>query len=469
MEILQILQAKLTTFSSAIIMILLLSLLILVHEIGHFLAAKYVGIRVDKFGFGLPIGPTLFKKKFGETEFLIHAFLLGGYVAFPDDEADCDLPEDSPRRYANKTIGQKALVISMGVIFNVILAYLLIFSVGLIWNHLPSEKFTVKFDQFTSTSVESIKNSGIKQGDIIYSVNGLEVKFPVTTTKIFGLSKEFDGFAEQSIIENKLDELKSLNPTLSDNTKVKAGTIIKLPAFSDEKAVNLTQDHIMGLEKYNPKETQLSDFQKSLRDKINYNNEYTLEEDALLIDVAAAIADTKKPISIVVVRDDKQIELPIVYSDKDGKLGIQQQLIHNYIETKTLKQLIPATFHYANYNLGFMIYSLGKLFTGKIPMSDMNGIIAITKIGTEMIANNGLFQGLLLTAMISLNLAILNILPIPALDGGHLFVLIIEKITGRKVHKKTLEAVNNFFFYLLIALMIFIVYNDIHAWIIGKI
>ena len=79
---------------SIIIMILLLSLLILVHEAGHFLAARACGIRVDKFGFGLPIGPTLFKTKIGDVEVLVHAFLLGGYVSFPDDEKDCNLPKD---------------------------------------------------------------------------------------------------------------------------------------------------------------------------------------------------------------------------------------------------------------------------------------------------------------------------------------------------------------------------------------
>ena len=81
---------------SIIIMILLLSLLILVHEAGHFFAARAFGIKVEKFGFGLPIGPTLLKRKIGDVEILVHAFLLGGYVSFPDDEKDCDLPADSP-------------------------------------------------------------------------------------------------------------------------------------------------------------------------------------------------------------------------------------------------------------------------------------------------------------------------------------------------------------------------------------
>ena len=459
----------LNMFSSAIIMILLISLLILVHELGHFCAAKLVGIRVDKFGFGLPIGPTLFSKKFGETEILIHAFLLGGYVSFPDDEEDCDLPKDSTLRFSNKSVGQRALVISAGVICNVILAYFLIFFTGLLWKHLPDNKFVIKFEKFAPSAVQSIIDSGIQKGDILYTVNGLSVDYPITLTRHLDLSKEFDGFASQKLIESKLAELKNLNPQLKDNEIIKLGTIIKLPEFTDEESVKLSVDNILGLEKYKSKETQLSDFQKDLRDKINYSKEYKLESDALPIDIAAAISDTKKPVSIVVLRNNHEVQLKPVYAGKDGKLGIEQSYSEKYTETKTLKELIPATIHYVNYNIGFMVYTLGKLFTGKIPMSEMNGIIAITKIGTEIIAYKGIFQGLLLTAMISLNLALINILPIPALDGGHLLFLIIEKITGKPVSKKFVEILSNFFFYLLIALMVLILYNDIHAWIIGKI
>ncbi len=459
----------LNMFSSAIIMLLLISLLILVHELGHFFAAKLVGIRVDKFGFGLPFGPTLFKKKFGETEILIHAFLLGGYVSFPDDEEECDLPKDSPQRFSNKTVGQRALVISAGVICNVILAYILIFSTGLIWKQLPENKFTLKFERFSSTAVQSVIDSGLQKGDIIYKVNDLAVDYPTVLTTQLLLSREFDGSASQELIEKKLEELKQLNPQLVNQETIKAGTLVKLPTFTDEEPVKLTMDNILGLEKYKSKETKLSDTQKDLRDKINYSNEYKLENDVVLIDIAAAIADTKKPVSIVVLRDKEQVALKPVYAAKDGKLGIEQSYSERYISTKTIKELVPATIHYVNYNIGFMVYSLGKLFSGKIPMSEMNGIIAITKIGTEIIAYKGIFQGLLLTAMISLNLALINILPIPALDGGHLLFLIIEKVTGRPVSKKFVEGLSNFFFYLLIALMVVILYNDIHAWIIGKI
>ncbi len=456
-------------FSSAIIMILLISLLILVHEAGHFFAAKLAGIRVNKFGFGLPVGPTLFSKKIGETEILIHAFLLGGYVSFPDDEEDCDLPPDSNLRFSNKSVGQRAFVISAGVICNIILAYLLIFFTGLIWKHLPENKFTVRFEKFTPSAVESVLNSGIKEGDIIYSVNGTLIDYPIAINKYFNLSKEFDGFANQPIIEDKLYQLKTLNPTISEYESIPAGTTIKIPDFTDEKAVYLSVDNIIGLEKYKSGETALSDIQRDLRDKINYQTQYTLDTNATLYDIACAVSDTKKPITITVLRNNEKITLNTVYSSKEGLLGIEQSYSENYTTTDNFKTLIKQTCRYVNYNIGFMVYTLGKLFTGKIPMSEMNGIIAITKIGTELIAYKGLFQGILLTAMISLNLALINILPIPALDGGHLLFLIIEKCTGKPVSKKFVEALSNFFFYLLIVLMVFIVYNDIHAWIIGKI
>ena len=115
-----------------------------------------------------------------------------------------------------------------------------------------------------------------------------------------------------------------------------------------------------------------------------------------------------------------------------------------------------------------LVYGLWQLFTGQIPIQDMHGIVAITKIGGDVIQNSGFFSGLLLTAMISLDLALVNFLPIPALDGGHFMFLVIEKIRRKPLDEDTINKISSVFYLLLIVFMIFIVFNDVYALIKHK-
>jgi len=103
-----------------------------------------------------------------------------------------------------------------------------------------------------------------------------------------------------------------------------------------------------------------------------------------------------------------------------------------------------------------------------VPLKDLHGIVAITKVGGDIINNSGIFYGLLLTAIISMDLAIVNFLPIPALDGGHVLFLIIEKIRGKRVPDKVIETIANISFFILIGLMVFVIFNDIYALITQK-
>ena len=139
-----------------------------------------------------------------------------------------------------------------------------------------------------------------------------------------------------------------------------------------------------------------------------------------------------------------------------------------YTETKTPKQIIEKSINYLYTTTATMLYSLWQLITGKVSASDMHGVIAVVKVGGDIIASKGMLNGILLTAMISINLAIMNFLPIPALDGGHVMFLLIEKFTGKKPDREFSEKINNFFFILLIILMISICYNDIFALITKK-
>ena len=161
------------------------------------------------------------------------------------------------------------------------------------------------------------------------------------------------------------------------------------------------------------------------------------------------------------MRNGEVIKLDPIYPDEKGLIGIGLTSKQKMIKTDTPTKMIKGSSKCLWDNTYMMVYSLGQLFTGNIPMKDMHGVVAITKIGGDMIEKTGKSAGILLAALISMNLAILNFLPIPALDGGHLMFLTIEKIMGRPLEEKVIEKISSVFFSLLIVLMIFIVFNDI--------
>lgn len=452
-----------------IIMILLISFLVMVHELGHFLAAKAFKIRVDKFGFGLPVGPTLFRKQIGETEFLVHACLLGGYVSFPDDDKDSEIAKDSPERFANKPIYQRLAVIVAGVFANFITAILLVMFVAGVWHKLPTNTFDTTFEELTENSVQSVKSAGFQKGDVFYEINGTTVDLPNVLSQYLYLSRLHDGFVSQELADKKKSEIIKLNPSINPDKVIAIGTKVIMPDYEDEKPVKLTKDEILGFEKYSSGETELTDLQKATRDNLKGQKLYTVKVPLTVEDLAYAASDTQKPLDITVLRNGEKIHMPYIYPNKDGLLGIKKGVIEVMYPVNNLKDNIIYTYEYIKTNSDLMLYGLGKLFTGKVPMEEMHGIVAITKIGSDVIEYQGFFKGLLLTAIISLNLAYLNLLPIPALDGGHVLFLLIEKIQGRPVNEKVTEIIANIFFYLLIILMFYIIYNDIVALVTNKI
>lgn len=452
-------------------MILLISLLILVHELGHFLAARMLGIKVDKFGFGLPFGPTLFEGQIGDTKILIHALLLGGYVSFPDDDQNSDLPADSTERFSNKSVGQRAIVISAGVIANVLCAIVLVIFTALVWHKLPAGKYDIYIAKIVAPKDAAVHTSGLTKGDKLFKINDSVINYPFQVNKYAQMSKKHDGFAAQKTIDANLKSLEALNPQIKDpTTPIADKTAIKLIPAKDEEPVHLSNDVLMGLEKAKTNEVKLTPGEAALRDKIQGQNSFVTDNaNTTLTDIAKALSDTQKPMHFVVIRDGKEVSLKPIYSDKDGMIGIQQNLSEVLTPTKTPKAILTTSADYLWVNTKMMVVGLTKLFTGQIPMKDLHGIVAITKLGGDVIEHQGLFKGLLLTAIISLNLALINILPIPALDGGHLLFLIIEKIKGKPIEEKTIEKIGNAGFMILLILMFLIIFNDIFALVTKQI
>lgn len=446
-------------------MLILISLLVLVHELGHYLAARAFGIQVSHFGIGLPIGPVLYETKCGDTKITIHAFLLGGYVSFPDDDEDNedikDLPLDSPKRFKNKKPWQKAVVVSAGVFANVVFAMFLVMFCAAYYHKLPSSKYDVYVSDFSPEIKSNVMQSGIKKGDKIVSVNGSTITNSYQFIFLVQKSKYFDGLASKETIETKLKELKKLNPNVGEN--IKAGEEIKLPKMTAEKQLNVSDNVLLGIEKYKTNELELSKEQKQLAHLLENKNEFVADKNYSLNDIAYALSDSYKPLSITVLRDNKELTFNDIKTSKDGLLGVKLQVDEIFVPVKTPLDVITHSWDYLVVNTKLMLLGLWQLVSGKIPLSDMHGIVAITKVGGDIIENSGMLKGLLLSAIISIDLAIINLLPIPALDGGHLMFLALEKIVGRELDEKIVEGISRVFFMLLILLMIYVVFNDIFA------
>ena len=446
---------------SIIIMILLLSLLILVHEAGHFFAARAFGIKVDKFGFGLPVGPTLYKTKVGDVEVLVHAFLLGGYVSFPDDEKDCELPKDSPERFANKPAWQRAIVVSAGVIANVICAIALVMLVAIVSHKLPSGNYEIYAVEISAPKEASIRKSGLREGDRILKANGCDINNVYSLVTIVKNSAKNNGIVSEKTVNANYSKLKDLNPGLSKDEIIPEGIAIRLPQDLEKDMVTMDKYALKGAKYYKNEGITLDERLKELEKSIDGKRVYTSDGKFSMYDVAKVLSNGVHPINLTVLRDGKTIELNPIYPDEKGIIGIGLGAKQTMIKTNTPAAVVKESCSYLWNNTYMMMYSLGQLFTGNIPLKDMHGVVAITKIGGDMIEKSGKASGVLLAALISMNLAILNILPIPALDGGHLMFLIIEKIMGKPLNEKVIEVISTVFFSLLIILMIFVVFNDI--------
>ena len=462
-----------------IIMILLISMLVLVHEIGHFIAARLCGIRVTRFGIGMPIGPSCKLFKLKDTTFYIHAFLFGGYVSFADDEKNFKkdeknkdnveeeelLPSDSPELYENKTIAQKLFVVSAGVIMNIVFAVILVMACAVFYHKLPTAAQDIYVDNFAEKITSNIQDRGIHPGDKIIKVNSIEVKSLYQLTFFAKNSKLFDDYAQKDLIEKNLAELKKLNPSIAKGS-IKEGTEIKLPQTMQENPLNVNKNILSGLEKYKKDGVALNKKQIELRDKIELLKETNKKaychinpnsfkdiDDITPDYISAALSDTYKPLSITVLRDGREVTIDDIKVNKEGVLGLMLKIQDVYEPVKTPRDVVVKSFDYIYTTTATMLFSLWQLFSGKVSASDMHGVIAVVKVGGDIIASKGLLNGLLLTAMISINLAMF---------------LIIEKLTGKKPSQELADKITNFFFMLLIILMIAICYNDIFALITKK-
>jgi len=454
-------------------MLMLLSILILVHEFGHFYAARKLGLKVDKFGFGLPFGPTLYQTKWKDVTICVHAFLLGGYVSFPDDDPESDIPKDSTERINNRAVWERFIVISAGVTANAIMAYLIVLLVAFASHTLPSGKYNVYIAGLQPDKALSSHHIGLKSGDKIVSVNGGNISTLNQFIEAVSRSKKYDNYVAYEKIQNQTQQIIKLNPEIkkqisSENALISVGTKIILPAASDEEPISVSGDTIDSIKKYTPEGKLLSNNERSLRNLLENKNIYISEGKYSLSQIALATADTVHPVILTVSRNGQNIKLKPAYPNAAGMIGVQLRLEEINEKITSPVSAVSKSWTYLRQNTSYMVRGLGLIITGQIPLSDVHGIVAITKVGSDIIEHRGIWDGLLLMALISMDLAIVNLLPIPALDGGHLLFLLIEKLRGKPVEEKVQEAFAKYGFAILMGLMVLIIFNDVFALVTDK-
>ena len=336
-----------------LVAILLFILLILIHEFGHFIAAKAMGVRVNEFAIGF--GPKLFSKKWGETKYSVNLIPAGGYCAMEgEDEASGD-----ERAFCNKSAPRRFVIVVMGAVFNLLLG-LIIVAITL----APAERFTTTtVAEFKENAVSS--QHGLQAGDRIIEVDGRKI---FTTYDL--------GYAFTNVKDGKVD--------------------------------------------------------------------------------------------MVVRRDGEKVTLRDVVFKSEEQDGISYLTVDFFVapRDKTFTSFIDQTVDSSISYCAVVWRSLFDLVTGKYGISAVSGPVGVTAaIGA--VAKTSIIDLLPIMALITMNLGIFNLLPLPALDGGRLLFIFIEIITRKKVPQKWEAAVHAVGMVLLLALMVLITFKDIWSLLMG--
>ena len=431
-------------------LILCLSFLVILHELGHFLPAKYFKTKIEKFYLFFDYKFSLFKKKIGETEYGIGWIPMGGYVKIAgmiDESMDTEQlkQEPQPWEYRSKPAYQRLIIICGGVIVNFFLSWIiysmLLFNNG--DNYVDNSKFT------NGIAVDSVGNLvGLKSGDKILKVDGKpQAKFDQLPLQIlFGDNVTVNRDGKEVTFnlndEGKRDVIKSkgqgfLTPrveTIVDSVMPKSPAML---------AGLIKGDKIVGI-----------------------NGTKTLFFDEL----APVLSKAKKDsIAINIIRGGLELTLK-TKTDANGKIGFypSMDLLKSALVTRNLSfaEAIPAGFNKTIETLTGQIRQFKLIFNTKTEgYKQVSGPLRMFKIFKPTWDWTFFWN---FTAMFSIWLAFLNILPIPGLDGGHAMFILIEVITKKAPTEKTLEIAQTIGVVILLSLMALVFGNDIWHLIMDK-
>ncbi|MEG9608325.1 sigma E protease regulator RseP [Citrobacter portucalensis] len=435
--------------------IIALGVLITVHEFGHFWVARRCGVRVERFSIGF--GKALWRRtdKSG-TEYVIAMIPLGGYVKMLDERAEPVAPELRHYAFNNKTVGQRAAIIAAGPIANflfAIFAYWLVFIIG-----VPGVRPVI--GEITPNSIAA--QAQIQPGTELKAVDGIE-------------TPDWDAVRLQ-LVSKIGDEHTTLSVAQFGSNQRQDKTLdLRHWTFEPDKEDPVSS---LGMRPRGPQiEPVLSEVQVNSAaskaglqagDRIVKVNGQSLTQWMTFVTLVRDNPDT--PLVLDIERQGSSLSLTLTPDSKqvngkaEGFAGVVPKVIPLPDEYKTVRQYGPfsAILEASDKTWQLMkltVSMLGKLITGDVKLNNLSGPISIAQ-GAGMSAEFGIIYYLMFLALISVNLGIINLFPLPVLDGGHLLFLAIEKLKGGPVSERVQDFSYRIGSILLVLLMGLALFND---------
>ena len=425
--------------TSVLAFVFVLGVLIFVHELGHFLMARRIGVRVLTFSLGF--GPKLLSFKRGDTEYCVSAIPLGGYVKMAGENPE-DARTGAADEFLSKSKWQRFQVLIMGPVMNLILA-LVVMTFVLYQGALVSkaEEEPVVIGSFRPGSVAQA--AGLQVGDRIVSMDGM----PVEDWNQFAM--EILGKAGRTVTlmierDGKAIE-KQLVPVPTG--KFEVGEIGVMPIMRPQ-FISVNSGEPAQAAGFKPGDVVLA-----------LGTERGLAQPQIIERIQGSQG---KPLDFEILRDGQTMHITVTPRKTDGTFRIGAHIA--LAEMRTVNPSFPEAIRMSaeqNWDWTVLIFdTLRGLFTRDTSVKQLMGPVAIADLsGTA--AEQGWIPLFNLLAMISLNLGLLNLMPIPVLDGGHIAILALEGLSRRDFSMKVKEKMLFAGFVLLLTLMVTVIYNDL--------
>lgn len=445
---------------STFIFIVVLGVLIFFHELGHFLIARLFGVGVEKFSLGF--GPRIFGKTVGRTDYRLSAIPLGGYVKMVGEEPDSELePEEVSYSFTHKHVAKRSAIVAAGPVFNALLA-IVIFALIAYFTGVASIRPIVRNVEPDSPAALA----GIQTGDLVQAIDdgaieswrGIKQRVVASDGQSLQLAiKRNDEMLRFDLAPYRVaaknifgDDDSYWDLGISGMTLLKVtvrGLADDMPAI---KAGLQVDDHVIAI---NDKPIQRWQDMQSI---VSGSNGEVLKfkigrgSETFDVDITPQLIQEKDLLGV------KQSTYRIGIQGQEATIADEDRITLSLNPLEAAGQGINATWEM----IRVTVYFFSKMFQGKVPMENLGGPIRIAQMASQE-AEQGVVRLLNFIAIISIQLAILNLLPIPVLDGGHLLFFGIEAIMRRPVSIRTRETAQQIGIFMLLLLMVFVFYNDI--------